>query len=511
MLFNSYNFMIFFPSVVLVYFFIPKKLRYIWLLIVSYYFYMGWNAEYALLIAFSTVATFLSGILIDRCNEKFCHIQTDQETEVAKYNKYKKLIVVICFSVNVGILVFFKYFDFLLDNMNVLLSSVGEGVTLHKKFDVLLPVGISFYTFQALSYSMDVYRGEIKAEKNLFRYALFVSFFPQLVAGPIERSKNLLKQINSVEEINVWEYERIVQGLILMLWGLFQKIVIADRAAILVDQVYNSFWMYGSIELILATVLFAVQIYCDFGSYSLIAIGCAKVMGFTLMENFNTPYFATSIKDFWRRWHISLSTWFKDYLYIPLGGNRCSDKRNSLNIVITFLVSGLWHGASWSFIAWGSLHGIYQVIGKYLDPIKEKIELKFHIKTENFSYKLGQILLTFVLVDFAWIFFRMNSLKQSIQFIIRIVSRWDPWVLFDKSLYTIGLNQTEVHILILSLVILLLVDLVRCLKGVTIDIFLSEQNLWFKWTVALLLLFGIIIFGIYGPSLEARQFIYFQF
>lgn len=171
---------------------------------------MGWNAEYALLIAFSTVATFLSGILIDRCNEKFCHIQTDQEAEIEKYNKYKKLIVVICFSVNIGILVFFKYFDFLLDNMNVLLSSVGEGVTLHKKFDVLLPVGISFYTFQALSYSMDVYRGEIKAEKNFFRYALFVSFFPQLVAGPIERSKNLLKQINSVEEINVWEYERVV-------------------------------------------------------------------------------------------------------------------------------------------------------------------------------------------------------------------------------------------------------------------------------------------------------------
>lgn len=510
MLFNSYNFMIFFPIVVLVYFFIPKKLRYIWLLIVSYYFYMGWNVEYALLIAFSTVATFLSGLLIDRCNEKFYDIQSDQETNERKRNKYKKLIVAICFIVNIGILVFFKYFDFLLNNINVLLSIVGVS-TIHKSFDVLLPVGISFYTFQALSYTIDVYRGDIKAEKNFFKYALFVSFFPQLVAGPIERSKNLLEQINSVEQINVWNYERIIQGLTLMLWGLFQKMVIADRAAILVDQVYNSFWMYGSIELILATVLFAVQIYCDFGSYSLIAIGCAKVMGFTLMENFNTPYFATSIKDFWRRWHISLSTWFKDYLYIPLGGNRGSSIRNNLNIIITFLVSGLWHGASWSFIIWGSLHGMYQVIGKCLMPIREKIKLKFNIRTENFSYKLGQILTTFILVDFAWIFFRMNSLKQSIQFIVRIVTRWDPWVLFDKSLYTIGLNQTEVNVLILSLVILFLVDLVRYLKGVTIDVFLSEQNLWFKWGVAFLLLFGIIIFGIYGPSLEARQFIYFQF
>ena len=510
MLFNSYNFMIFFPVVVLVYFFIPKKLRYIWLLIVSYYFYMGWNVEYALLIAFSTVATFLSGLLIDRCNEKFYDIQSDQETNERKRNKYKKMIVAICFIVNIGILVFFKYFDFLLNNINVLLSIVGVS-TIHKSFDVLLPVGISFYTFQALSYTIDVYRGDIKAEKNFFKYALFVSFFPQLVAGPIERSKNLLEQINSVEQINVWNYERIIQGLTLMLWGLFQKMVIADRAAILVDQVYNSFWMYGSIELILATVLFAVQIYCDFGSYSLIAIGCAKVMGFTLMENFNTPYFATSIKDFWRRWHISLSTWFKDYLYIPLGGNRGSSIRNNLNIIITFLVSGLWHGASWSFIIWGSLHGMYQVIGKCLMPIREKIKLKFNIRTENFSYKLGQILTTFILVDFAWIFFRMNSLKQSIQFIVRIVTRWDPWVLFDKSLYTIGLNQTEVNVLILSLVILFLVDLVRYLKGVTIDVFLSEQNLWFKWGVAFLLLFGIIIFGIYGPSLEARQFIYFQF
>lgn len=510
MLFNSYNFMIFFPIVVLVYFFIPKKLRYIWLLIVSYYFYMGWNAEYALLIAFSTVATFLSGLLIDRCNEKFYDIQSDQEINERKRRKYKKLIVAICFIVNIGILVFFKYFDFLLNNINVLLSIVGIS-TIHKSFDVLLPVGISFYTFQALSYTIDVYRGDIKAEKNFFRYALFVSFFPQLVAGPIERSKNLLEQINSVEQINVWNYERIIQGLTLMLWGLFQKMVIADRAAILVDQVYNSFWMYGSIELILATVLFAVQIYCDFGSYSLIAIGCAKVMGFTLMENFNTPYFATSIKDFWRRWHISLSTWFKDYLYIPLGGNRGSSIRNNLNIIITFLVSGLWHGASWSFIIWGSLHGMYQVIGKCLMPIREKIKLKYNIRTENFSYKLGQILTTFILVDFAWIFFRMNSLKQSIQFIGRIVTRWDPWVLFDKSLYTIGLTQTEVNVLILSLVILFLVDLVRYLKGVTIDVFLSEQNLWFKWGVAFLLLFGIIIFGIYGPSLEARQFIYFQF
>lgn len=501
MLFNSYSFMLFFPVVVLIYFVIPKRTRYIWLLISSYYFYMGWNPKYALLIAISTVITYLSGILLER-------VKT--EDKKSTWWDRAKIVVAFSFIFNLGILVFFKYFDFILQNLNSMLSAVGVEI-INRPFDIILPVGISFYTFQALGYTMDVYRGEIKAEKNILRYALFVSFFPQLVAGPIERSKNLLRQIEHIDTIKLWNYERVTKGFILMLWGFFQKMVIADRVSIIVDQVYDSYWMYGSVELILASILFAVQIYCDFASYSLIAIGAAKVMGFSLMENFNTPYFTRSIQEFWRHWHISLSTWFRDYLYIPLGGSRCSKGKKYRNVMITFLVSGLWHGASWSFIAWGGLHGAYQVVGDIIKPWKIRINEKFHVKTESFSYKLGQVLITFFLTDFAWIFFRMNSLKFSLDFIGRIITKWNPWVLFDQSLYELGLSQQEMHVLLIALVLLFLIDLVRFKCKMTLDMFLAEQCIWFRWGIIFFIFFFIIVFGIYGPTFDAKQFIYFQF
>lgn len=347
MLFNSIDFMIFFPIVLLVYFVIPKKIRYVWLLIASYYFYMGWNAKYALLIAFSTVMTYIGGILLSLIEAK----------NISHKVGWKKGVIIGSFTINLGILVFFKYFDFLLSNFNRIVKACGIS-PIERTFDVILPVGISFYTFQALGYIIDVYRGEIKAEKNLLKYALFVSFFPQLVAGPIERSKNLISQIKNVENIKLWNYKHITNGAVQMLWGMFLKMVIADRIAIFVDTVYDGYWYYGSIELVLATALFAIQIYCDFASYSLIAKGAARIMGFELMENFNTPYFAKSIKEFWRRWHISLSSWFRDYLYIPLGGSRCSRWKKYRNIMITFLVSGLWHGANWNFVIWGGAWNI---------------------------------------------------------------------------------------------------------------------------------------------------------
>lgn len=492
MLFNSYSFMLFFPIVLCAYFVIPKKARHLWLLVASYYFYMGWNAKYAILIAISTIVTYLGGILIPKAKDK------------------KKWVVAGVIIINLGILFFFKYFDFLLDNINRVLAFANVN-SLQKGFDIILPVGISFYTFQALGYTIDVYKGTIKAEKDFFRYALFVSFFPQLVAGPIERSGNLLRQIDNIEKIKVWNYKRVTEGAVLMLWGYFLKMVIADRVAVLVDTVYDSYWMYGSTELILASVLFAIQIYCDFASYSQIAIGAAKVMGFELMENFNTPYFAVSIKDFWRRWHISLSTWFRDYLYIPLGGSRCSKIKKYRNLMITFLVSGLWHGANWTYVAWGGIHGLYQVIGDLTAPLKKKLNLKFHVLTENFSYKFGQMIITFILADFAWIFFRANHLSDACQIIGRIFSKWDPWILFDGSMYNLGLNMMEVHILILSLLILLLVDIIRYVKNQTIDKFLSNQNLWFRWLVIFGLIFFILTYGQYGSGFSAQQFIYFQF
>lgn len=335
MLFNSYTFIFFFPVVMLVYFIIPKKTRYIWLLVSSYFFYMCWSVKYIILILISTIITWLSGRLMQ-----------------GRTINVKRIILAVSLLSNLGILAFFKYFNFFIENLNALLSRIGVEI-INNPFSLVLPVGISFYTFQALSYSLDVYRGEIEPERNFFRYALFVSFFPQLVAGPIERSKNLLKQIDSLEEIKVWNYARITHGMGIMLWGYFLKMVIADRLAILVDTVWNSYWQYGSCELIMAAVFFSIQIYCDFNSYSTIAVGAAEIMGINLMKNFDTPYFSRSIKEFWRRWHISLSIWFRDYVYIPLGGNRCSTLRKYFNLMVTFLISGLWHGASWTYILWG--------------------------------------------------------------------------------------------------------------------------------------------------------------
>ena len=491
MLFNSTEFMIFFPITLILYWIFPKKYRYICLFIASYTFYMFWNPKYAMLMGTSTVVTFLSGVLIEKL-------------------KYKRTVVAFSFIINLAILIFFKYFDFLLQNINIVLSALNIQL-INKPFDVILPVGISFYTFQALSYTIDVYRGEIKSEKNIIKYALFVSFFPQLVAGPIERSNNLLIQIENLEKVKRFDYERITEGLTLMLFGYFQKMVIADRAAILVDTVFNGYYEYNSMALILAAIFFAIQIYCDFGSYSLIAIGTAKVMGINLMENFNTPYFARSVKEFWGRWHISLSTWFRDYLYIPLGGNRCSNIRKSFNILVTFLVSGLWHGANFTFIAWGAIHGIFHIIEEQLKPIKEKYLNKFKIKTNAFSFALIEIIITFIIVDLAWIFFRAETIHDAIHYIQRIFTRIDLWTLFDGTLCKLGLNIFEMNILIIALFILIAFDLVKYIRKESIFEFLNKQNLYFRWFVMLFLIFYIIVYGKYGAGFDPKQFIYFQF
>lgn len=498
MQFNSIDFMMFFPVVVAIYYIIPHKFRAYWLLVSSYVFYMSWNTKYALLIGFSTIITYLGGLALS--------VLTSNESE-----KNRRLIVMImCISINLGILALFKYVNFGISNINRILSILGFS-TIEKRFELLLPVGISFYTFQALGYLVDVYRGDIKAEKNLFRYALFVSFFPQLVAGPIERSRNLLLQMNDIEHIKLWNARRVASGAILMIWGLFMKMVIADRASILVDTVFDNYLLYGGTELVIAALLFAIQIYCDFGSYSLIAIGAAQIMGFELMENFNTPYFAENIRDFWNRWHISLSTWFRDYLYIPLGGNRNGRIKKYINIIIVFLVSGLWHGAAWNYVAWGGLHGLYQVIGELMSSYKERARMILRIKTDCFSWKFLKMLATFVMVVFAWIFFRSDSITDALRIIKRILTKPTPWVFFNGELYNLGLDRNEWNILAISIVILFLVDLIRIIKGMTIDGFLFSQNIWFEWMVIIALIMMILTFGEYGSMFDGKQFIYFQF
>lgn len=499
MLFNSIHFIIFFPIVIGIYFVVPKKIRYIWLLIASYYFYMSWSARYAILIGTSTIITWLCGVLLDYFN-----VHTPKNTLWCK-----KIAVIICIIINLGILFFFKYFNFSIDILNYFLLHFNINTV--ERFSIVLPVGISFYTFQALSYVIDVYRGDTPAEKNLLKYGLFVSFFPQLVAGPIERSKNLLTQIKDLSGKNLFDYERIANGFIIMLWGYFIKMMIADRAAVIVDTVYNSWQNYGSTELILATVLFAIQIYCDFSGYSLIAIGAAQVMGFSLMENFNVPYFAKSIKDFWSRWHISLSTWFRDYLYIPLGGNRCSKLKKYVNLMITFLCSGLWHGAALTYIIWGGIHGLYQIIGQEFKPIRDKIYNMFKVKTDADSFKLWQIIYTFILTDFAWILFRANSFSDAKGIIGGIFTKFNPWVLMDGTLGRLGLDYAELAILFLSCMLLFIVDLIKYKRNLRLDSFLEKQNMPFRWVWVIVLSVVILVFGVYGNAYDAQAFIYFQF
>lgn len=499
MLFNSYDFLIFFPIVVFAYFLIPQRFRYIWLLIASYYFYMGWNAKYALLLLTSTTITYISGLLMDVVEKRM------QEKPLQMIT-WKKVIVAGSFASNLSILFFFKYFDFAVMNINRVLSVLNvELITTH--FDVLLPVGISFYIFQSLSYTMDVYRGDIYAEKNFLKYALFVSFFPQLVAGPIERSKNLLKQLN---EEHHFSYEKMCDGLMLMIWGYFMKLVIADRIAILVDNVYASNVAYDGKYVLLASVLFAVQIYCDFAGYSTIAMGAAKVMGFELMENFNCPYFATTVSEFWRRWHISLSSWFRDYLYIPLGGNRKGTVRKYINTMIVFIVSGLWHGAQWSYVLWGGLNGLYQVVGGIMTPLKRKFAEKMPKLDKSIFMKIARIGVTFVLVDFTWIFFRANSLKDGIVMVRRLFDMNNPELLANGTIFDLGLNVQNFVVLGIAMIILLVADIAKY-NHIKVRELILNSNIVIRWSVIIMSIVGILVFGIWGSGYQATNFIYFQF
>lgn len=498
MLFNSLKFIVFFPTVCLCYYIIPHRFRYLFLLLCSYYFYMCWNPEYALLMLTSTIITYASGLLIDSADK----IQ-DEKKSIFR----KKIYVALSFVSNLSILFFFKYYGFAANTVTRLFGLFHVQLQL-PVLDVILPVGISFYTFQALSYTVDVYRKDIYAERNFFKYALFVSFFPQLVAGPIERSKNLLNQISEKHPL---DFQRIRNGLLLMLYGYFQKVVLAEYLAIAVDNVYNTFSERTGFQLLIATILFAFQIYCDFGSYSNIAIGAAQVMGFRLMENFNTPYFSKSVSEFWRRWHISLSTWFRDYLYIPLGGSRKGRFRKQINRMIVFLVSGLWHGASWHYVIWGFLNGAYQVIGDYLKPLRERIMKFFKIDTTVFSHRLLQVLITFGLVDLSWIFFRAASFRQGVAILKKILGFSEGyWFTWGDNLTAMGLTTATRNLLFISLFILLFIDFCKY-KGINLINWLCRQGIWLRWLIYYIVVFGILIFGVYGPGYDTSQFIYFQF
>lgn len=436
------------------------------LLIASYYFYMYWEPAYALLLLTSTVVTFFAGLGIDYFEDK----------------RKKKLCLAGCVILNLSILFLFKYYNFIGSNIEILLHANGIAFDV-PKFGLLLPVGISFYTFQALGYSIDVYRGTIKVERNFATYALFVSFFPQLVAGPIERSNNLLPQFKTKHSI---DYNTIMSGIMLMAWGYFMKLVLADRCGLFVDMIYNNVNHHTGGSYLLASLLFPFQIYGDFAGYSLIAIGVARVLGFHLMENFHRPYFACSIGEFWHRWHISLSTWFKDYVYIPLGGNRVSRLRNYFNLFVTFSISGIWHGANWTFVCWGMFHGCLLCIEKALGIGKRE----YHGIGKALHW-----LLTFVMVCFAWIFFRANNLQDAITICAGIFTK-------------MGKPAPE-YAIILSILMALSILLLKEMKDeFGWNIHLSESKYWLVRHLYLIIIAAyILLFGV----LDGGQFIYFQF
>ncbi len=468
MLFNSLHFVFFFLIISAGYFTIPHRFRWIWLLFASCYFYMSFIPVYILILGFTIVVDYIAGIYIERSE-----------------SKKRKLFLVLSLAANIGVLMFFKYWNFLNENLTALLHK--DQATL-PYITILLPIGLSFHTFQAMSYTIEVYRGNQKAEKHFGLYALYVMFYPQLVAGPIERPQNLLHQFKEKHE---FENQRVVDGLKLMLWGLFMKVVIADRLAMYVDAVYENSSQHGGKTLAAATIFFAIQIYCDFAGYSNIAIGSAKVMGFKLMTNFNRPYFSRSISEFWTRWHISLSTWFRDYLYISLGGNRVSIPRWYFNLFIVFLISGFWHGANWTFVAWGALNGIYLIFALITKDWQD------HLWKNNFISNTVQCLITFILICLSWVFFRADSIQEANLIFTKIFS-FDGKLFYDQ--------PSTILYCLLGISILFFVESFDHKHNELLYILNKPKGIFRQFSYALLLVM-IVMIGV----LEGSEFIYFQF
>lgn len=486
MLFNSIDFILFFLVVTPLYFLLPFKFRWLMLLLASCYFYMAFVPIYILILGATIVIDYFAGIWIERSN-----------------GPKRKMLLVLSLISNIGVLAVFKYYNFLNENFSLLTQSLGFQNPI-PYLSILLPIGLSFHTFQAMSYTIEVYRGNQKAEHHFGIYSLYVMFYPQLVAGPIERPQNILHQLKEEHKFN---YTNVTQGLKLMAWGMFKKVVIADRLATMVNEVYDHTELYTGIPLIIATVFFAFQIYCDFSGYSDIAIGAARVMGINLMLNFNRPYSALSISEFWGKWHISLSTWFRDYLYIPLGGNRVAVPRWYFNLFCVFLLSGLWHGASWNYIIWGALHGFYLVFAlltqKYRDAISKAVGLKQHA----LLYTWLQRFITFILVAFAWIFFRAKTFATASYIVSHLLDFSPNFSNFDTvKLVYLGKDSGTFLTALIFIVLLQWIEKKQA-EPANVNLF-SNRSLPLRWTFYLLLMLSICLFGVFHSNAE---FIYFQF
>lgn len=482
MLFNSFEFIIFLPIVFLFYWLVfrGRKVQNLWIVFASYFFYGSWALRFLVLIFITTILGYLSGLLIE------------------KYRDKGKLICGANIAINLGILCYYKYCNFFGENLQVLFNSIGykfDWVTL----DILLPIGISFYTFQALSYTIDVYRQNTVATKDFISFTAFISFFPQLVAGPIERSTNLLPQFLKSRQ---FDYTNAVIGMRQILWGFFKKLIIADNCTLLANNIFDNYHECNSSLLLLGAFFFAFQIYGDFSGYSDIAIGTARLFGINLTKNFNLPYFSRNILEFWRRWHISLNKWFIDYVYIPLGGSRVSKLKLVRNILIVFFLSGLWHGANWTYVAWGIYNGALVILFTLLSSISTRNKI---ISNNSFSSSIkefGKIIMTFLFVVVGWIFFRAESLPQAFDYIANI---FDSSIISYPNFGQIGLDFTQITYTIVFILILQITDWVQRKQ----DFGLEISNIKYRtvrWGIYISLL---LIFTVFSGT--QNEFIYFQF
>lgn len=472
MQFVSFGFLLLLPVAALINFIIPRKLRYIWLLVISVAFYISIDVKAAAVMAGTVVVTYVAALLI----EKFSEGSDKQRTKSAA------LIFALAVIIETAAMLIFRS---------------GK---------ILGAIGISFYMLKSIGYLADVYRGDEKAEHNPLMLALFVSFFPQIISGPIERAGNMLPQFSYPVTV---DFDRMRDGFLQILWGYFLKLVIADRLAIFVGSVYQAPENCPGTVVAIATVLYSFEIYCDFAGYSSIAIGVAKILGIDVMKNFDSPYMAESVAEFWRRWHISLSTWLRDYIYIPLGGNRKGTFRKYLNIIIVFVVSGIWHGSALTFLVWGLLHALYQVFGYITLPLRDKIVEVLRIDRNGLSHKTIKTLITFFFVNLAWIFFRASSLEQAFV-IIKKSFEFTPWIFTDKSMLNYGLSAANINVGMIGIILLIVMDILNY-NDVEIREKIIRQSIWYRWIIMIGAILAILIFGIWGAGYDASSFIYQQF
>lgn len=456
------------------------------LLALSYLFYACFDIRFLPYIALTTAATYAFAIFMER-----------------RPPRGRKLALALAVIFNIGILFIFKYLGFALGLFSRAAAFVGLEIA-PPKAGLILPLGLSFYIFQLTGYVIDVYRGDIVAERNIVDFALFASFFPGLVSGPIQRAPKMLPQY---KKDSVWDYESVKTGLLFFLWGMFKKMVIADQLSVMVNTAYGNPAVFSGVQLLAASLAYTIQIYCDFSAYSQMAIGSAKILGFELPQNFDGPYLALSLKDFWRRWHISLTSWLRDYLYFPLGGNRRGRARTYLNIVIVFIVSGLWHGASLTFVAWGALHGLFQVLERMLTPVGKKLRLALRIRENSRLLIALRWLITFAFVNFAWVFFRADSLRSAV-YVLRKILSIPASPLSPLGIEALGLSAWTLGVTFAFVALLFAVDFAQKRREI---VSLLNRTTAPRFAVYFALIVAVLLFGYYGAGYNPQDFVYFKF